>query len=204
MHDVRRAGERLAGAVLWNEDDREAIYRTFAIASSWRDSHVYPMRSVRMSLIQRMRKLEVSGFSASRPKSMASVRRKLRLRSTMKLDKINDLAGCRVVADDIAGLWSMVHELGENFPHPVRGRAYDYVTKGKDDGYRSYHVVFDFQTRDHEAAFDGRRVELQVRTLHHHSLATAVEAVGLFRRENLKGGDRLLKAWRAPAKGWLF
>ena len=93
---------------------------------------------------------------------------------------------------------------GENFPHPVRGRAYDYVTKGKDDGYRSYHVVFDFQSRDHEAAFDGRRVEVQVRTWLQHSWATAVEAVGLFRRENLKGGDRLLKAWRAPAKGWLF
>ena len=47
MHDVRRAGERLAQTVFWNESDREEIYRTFAVASSWRDSHVYPMRSVR-------------------------------------------------------------------------------------------------------------------------------------------------------------
>lgn len=189
MHDVRRAGDRLAKTVLWNEADREEIVRTFAVASSWRDSHVYPMRSVRMSLIHRMRKLEVSGFSASRPKSMASVRRKLRLQGTMKLDQINDLGGCRIVTDNIAGVWSMVRECADNFPHPTRGRAYDYVSKGRPSGYRSYHVVFQFQSKDHEGGFDGRRVELQVRTWLQHSWATAVEAVGLFRRENLKGEE---------------
>src|SRR3954466_14697700 len=34
MHDVRRAGGRLAKAVIWDEADREEIYRTFAVASS--------------------------------------------------------------------------------------------------------------------------------------------------------------------------
>src|SRR3569623_1578567 len=90
MHDVRRAGERLARPVSWNEDEREEIYRTFAIASSWRDSHVYPMRSVRLSLMYRLRKLGVEGHAVSRPKRMSSIRRKLSINSTMKLDQIND------------------------------------------------------------------------------------------------------------------
>lgn len=188
-HDIRRAGERLSGALFWDGTDREEIIRTFAIASNWRDSHVYPMRSLRMSLIQRMRKLSVGGFSASRPKTMASIRRKLRIQKTMKLDQINDLGGCRIVTDDIAGMWAIVTECMEGFPHPVRGRPYDYVRVAKPDGYRSYHVVFDFHAKPHDLSFDGRRVELQVRTWLQHSWATAVEAVGLFRSENLKGGE---------------
>lgn len=188
-HDVRRAGERLARAVLWNEAEREEIIRTFAIAANWRDSHVYPMRSVRMSLIQRMRRLGVIGNTASRPKRMASIRRKLKVQPTMKLDQINDLAGCRVIVENIAGVWALVRECTENFPHPLRGRPYDYVTVGKPDGYRSYHLVFNFQSGDHDSAFSGRRVELQIRTRLQHSWATAVEAVGMYRNENMKAGE---------------
>jgi hypothetical protein len=189
-HDVRRAGERLAGPILWDDTDHEEIYRTFAIATNWRDSHVWPMRSVRLSLAQRMRKLGVNGVAASRPKRMASIRRKLRVQDTMKLDQINDLGGCRIVTDTIAGVWSIVREVNERFPHPIRGKAYDYVTVGKPDGYRSYHVVFDYKPRgEHDAAYEGRRVELQIRTTLQHSWATAVEAVGMFRGENMKGGE---------------
>lgn len=200
MHDVRRAGERLAKAVIWDDADREEIYRTFAIASSWRDSHVYPMRSVRLSLMYRLRKFGIEGLAVSRPKRMSSIRRKLRVQQTMKLDQINDLGGCRVITDTVSGVWKLVNDVTKDFQHPVRGRAYDYVTAGKPDGYRSYHVVFEYAPKGtHDELFSGRRVELQIRTVLQHSWATAVEAVGLFRDENLKGGQgdpgwlRLLK-----------
>lgn len=190
-HDVRRAGEWLAGVIPWNTEEEQAeARRIFAIASSWRDSHVYPMRSVRMSLIQRMRRLGIKGITASRPKRMASIRRKLRVQASMKLDQINDVAGCRIITDDIDGVWSLAKECAENFGHPTRGKAYDYVRVAKDDGYRSYHMVFDFTPKDeHTEQFAGRRVELQVRSRLQHSWATAVEAVGTFRNENMKGGE---------------
>jgi hypothetical protein len=58
----------------------------------------------------------------------------------------------------------------------------------KSDGYRSHHMVLKFSGTGEGAPFNGRRVEVQVRTQLQHSWATAVEAVGLYRREDLKAG----------------
>ena len=48
--------------------------------------------------------------------------------------------------------------------------------------------MFKFKGVGDEEVFNGRRVELQIRTRLQHTWATAVEAVGTFRRENLKAG----------------
>jgi ppGpp synthetase/RelA/SpoT-type nucleotidyltranferase len=74
-------------------------------------------------------------------------------------------------------------------------REDDYIGKPKDDGYRSRHLIFGFCGRD-ISNYDGKRIELQVRTRLQHSWATAVEAVGLFRGEELKnhqGSDDWLR-----------
>jgi hypothetical protein len=42
--DVRRAGEMLGANVLWSEERREEIIRNFAVAYSWRNAHLFPMR----------------------------------------------------------------------------------------------------------------------------------------------------------------
>lgn len=188
MKAVRRAGVRLADVIEWREEDREEIYETFQIAHSWRDSHVYPMRSVRQLILSRMRGVKVKGFTAARAKRLASIRKKMRRLPTLKLDQINDLAGVRAVVDDIAGVWRLVESINQRFPHEIR-QPYDYITNMKDDGYRSYHVVFVFHADNDDSAFHGRRVELQIRTRLQHSWATAVEAVGLFRKEDMKAGE---------------
>jgi hypothetical protein len=64
-----------------------------------------------------------------------------------------------------------------------------YIIKPKPDGYRSHHMVFKFKGADESAAFDGRKVEIQVRSHLQHSWATAVEAIGMFRQEDLKAGQ---------------
>lgn len=65
----------------------------------------------------------------------------------------------------------------------------NHIATPKADGYRSWHLVLSYKGKDSDAVFDGRRVEVQVRTRLQHSWATAVEAIGLFRREDLKGGQ---------------
>jgi ppGpp synthetase/RelA/SpoT-type nucleotidyltranferase len=187
MNAVRRAGKRLAGDIIWRPDEREKILATFAIANSWRDSHVLPMRSVRMSVIQRMRHIGAKGFTAARPKRMSSIRKKLR-RLTVKLDQINDIAGCRAVLKDISDVKALIEECRARLPHELFGE-YDYIENPKPDGYRSHHMAFRFQHRDGYAAYNGRRVELQIRTRLQHSWATAVEAVGLYRDEDMKAGQ---------------
>lgn len=127
----------------------------------------------------------ISGDMAARPKRMESIRRKLRESST-KLDQMQDIAGCRAIMDDIAGVRELTWRLREKFPHSIR-REWHHIDNPKIDGYRSHHLVFDFcpRKRDQEP-YEGRRVELQIRTRLQHSWATAVEAVGLFHGEDLK------------------
>jgi hypothetical protein len=74
--DVRRAG-RIICENVWTPENRDQILEAFAIANNWRDSHLYPMRSTRVSVAQRMRWRGLKGYTAARPKRMISIRRKL-------------------------------------------------------------------------------------------------------------------------------
>lgn len=187
MKAVRRAGKKLATGVAWDESRKAEILETFAIAYSWRDSHVLPMRSIRLSVAQRMRHADIPGFTAARPKRMSSIRRKLQ-RLPVQLEQINDLGGCRAVLDDIECVNTLIEECRNRVPHNLR-KEWDYIASPKHDGYRSHHMLFQFRGVGEREAFDGRRVELQIRTRLQHSWATAVEAVGLYRGEDMKSGQ---------------
>jgi hypothetical protein len=188
MKAVRKAGERLSekiaiGAAGFPSDEALEI---FAIANSWRDSHIYPMRSIRFSLRHKMRQVEAKGDTAARPKRMSSIRRKLR-DSSINLDQMNDLGGCRAILDDIAAVRAVIEAIRNDFPHDVR-KEYPYIDEPKLDGYRSHHIVVEYKGRREAEIFNGRRIELQIRTRLQHSWATAVEAVELYRGEDLKHG----------------
>ncbi|MER9107964.1 RelA/SpoT domain-containing protein [Mesorhizobium sp. M7A.F.Ca.US.010.02.1.1] len=193
MKAVRKAGDRLAKPIQFGRDITVGQYvdalEIFSIANSWRDSHFLPMRSVRFSVGHHIRALRLEGDMASRPKRMASIRRKLR-ESTTNLDTMNDIGGCRAIMADIKGVRSLLASMRDKFPHEIHSREFNYIDEPKPDGYRSHHIVFKYRPRDADTeAFDGRRIELQVRTKLQHSWATAVEAVGLFRGQDLKHGE---------------
>jgi hypothetical protein len=183
--DIRRAGGVIASNV-WSVETQESILEAFAIANNWRSSHLYPLRSTRVSIAQRMRWNALKGYTAARPKRMISIRRKLQ-RLTTNLEQINDIAGCRAVLDDMASVNALIEMCEDGFPHSIRQR-YPYITQPKKDGYRSHHIVFDFEVAPGEQ-LNCRRVELQIRTRLQHSWATAVEAVGLYRGEEMKQGE---------------
>jgi len=46
--DVRNAGKIIASDMLWADETEVAIRQAYAVANSWRDSHVIPMRSIRL------------------------------------------------------------------------------------------------------------------------------------------------------------
>ncbi|MGY4413200.1 ppGpp synthetase/RelA/SpoT-type nucleotidyltransferase [Bradyrhizobium sp. LB7.1] len=189
MKEVLRAGEALAGAVPWNNKaEAEEAKKVFRVAHNWRDSHAYPMRVVRQELIGQMQrqKLGVAGATGARLKRMPSIRRKL-ANIPGNLNQMNDLAGCRVI---LPSMWDV-----ETFLQGFRNRTsnevfreYPYIQEMKPDGYRSHHMILKFRGSDEAAVYQGRRVEIQIRTQLQHSWATAVEAVGLYRREDLKAG----------------
>ena len=65
----------------------------------------------------------------------------------------------------------------------------DYIATPKPDGYRSRHVILKFQGDGDDAIYNRQNVEVQIRSKAQHSWATAVEAVGLIKHQNIKGGD---------------
>jgi hypothetical protein len=184
MRDVRGAGQVIAGDLHWTDQSTPKILEAFQIANNWRDAHAYPMRSVRCSIIHYMGHNGLIGVTAARLKRMQAIRRKL-LRIGLHLNQLQDIAGCRAILPSIADVRLLVQALRET-RHLVRAEV-DYITNPKADGYRSHHLMFNYRGRGAAKVFDGRRIEIQVRTRMQHSWATAVEAVGLFRGEDLKG-----------------
>ena len=79
--------------------------------------------------------------------------------------------------EDVNGLVTAVKE---RFKHGLWDED-DYIRRPKRDGYRSRHLKFAFVARRGTECFNGRRIEVHIRTAVQHSCATAVEAVGLFR-----------------------
>lgn len=187
MKDVRRAGQALAGNLVWTDETAESIREFFRIANNWRDSHAFPMRRLRSALYGQMRKQKVEGNTVARLKRMPSIRRKLR-NQQWPLDAIQDLAGCRAILPSIKDVNSLIEAMRKNSNQHLH-RENSYIASPKPDGYRCHHMVFKFQGVGDEAVFNDRRIEIQIRTRLQHSWATAVETVGLFRRENMKAGE---------------
>ena len=182
---VKRAGEIIAGDVPWTDETAPRIREAFQIANNWRSAHAFPMRSLRSSVIWYMRDNGIEGLTAARLKRMQAIRRKLR-RIPQSLNQLQDLGGCRVILPSIADVDALTSSLRTKIRHEIRNED-NYIESPKDDGYRSHHLIFSFCGEDSASIHNGRRVELQVRTKLQHSWATAVEAVGLFRGEDLKG-----------------
>lgn len=185
--DVKRVGDVIAGDLRWNPQTEAPIREAFQIANSWRDAHAFPMRSVRGSLRWYMHASDIQGVTAARLKRMQAIRRKLArpgLRP-LHLHQLQDLGGCRAIVPSIADVTRLV-DCMRNGRHTVHHES-PYIDQPKKDGYRSHHMILQYCGKGERKIYDGRRVEVQIRTRMQHSWATAVEAVGLLRGEDLKG-----------------
>jgi len=207
---VRRAGLALAGQLPEDPERWEEYVEVFKVAHSWRRSHAIPMRHIQQELRRLIGRTKIPGISAARTKRMASIRRKLRS-STVSLDRMQDIGGCRAIVESMADLRVLIDRYREGTSKHSLYRYTSYLDEPRPSGYRSDHFVIEFVPPSKATeSFAGRRIELQIRTQLQHSWATAVEAIGLVRREDLKSGEgnadwlrlfQLVSAEHAEAEG---
>lgn len=180
------AGKLLASHIPETHARHAEIIEAFKIARSWRQSNAYPMRRVRAELNGKLRSTKAAGITAARLKRMPSIRKKLKS-SPRTLYQMQDIGGCRLIADDIEDYRASLRPYVEGASRYKIVDDDDYVSHPKLTGYRSRHIILKFCDED-SPGFDRHFVEVQFRTKKQHSWATAVEAVGLVRNEDLKAG----------------
>ncbi|WP_343684121.1 RelA/SpoT domain-containing protein [Asticcacaulis sp.] len=184
--EVNDAGRLVAGKVDY-PISKEA-YEAFQVVHSWRDAHVYPMRAFRRELKVLAEKAGVVGQTSGRLKRFQTIRGKLQ-RLDVKLHKMQDLAGCRIILDSIADVHSVcsLYDQGRSIHDVVK--CNNYISNPKSGGYRSAHYVLKYADRNGLVAGNELKGEIQIRTRLQHAWATAVEAVGTVRGESLKSGQ---------------
>lgn len=182
--EVASAGKVLAGRIPASAMKDADILHAFKVAWNWRNSHILPMRRLRDELSRKAKKVNPLSVAAARPKRMKSIRQKLEGRS---LYDIQDIAGCRAILPTIGDVGQMLAAYEEGAKHKLK-KPYDYIQAPRETGYRSQHLVFQFVSEAEDDVFKHHLVEVQLRTQLQHAWATAVEAVGLVRNEDLKHG----------------
>ena len=185
--EVNAAGRAL-GRMGFPVDTLEGL-EALGIINNWRSSHAYPLNTFQITLRNRARKVERNVIIAQREKRLDSIHRKLVSKTTMRMTQMQDIAGCRAVFSRLADVYKIAQVYKEQkFDHKFRNEK-DYIKNPKPDGYRSYHLVYEYVGSAQTTAYSGLRVEIQIRTQNQHAWATAVEAVGIFTRQALKSNQ---------------
>lgn len=169
-----------------NEEDLGSL----AVINNWRSAHAYPLNTFQITLRTKARKIEREAIVAQRSKRLESIHKKLLGKPSMRMTQMQDIAGCRAVFTKLKDVYKLVSEYkSSRFDHKFRNEK-DYISSPKPDGYRCYHLVYEYRgTRPETTVYSGLRVEVQIRSKMQHAWATAVEAVGIFTKQALKSNQ---------------
>lgn len=155
---------------------------------NWRMSHAFPLNTCQVLLRRRAIAVDPDAEVVQRLKRRTSVYRKLRLKPDMGLERMQDIAGCRAVVTSVEQVYAVLNALFQGASRHNLREPFDYVQNPKPDGYRSVHLVVQYQST-RNTTYNKHLVEMQIRTRLQHAWSTAVETVGTFLGFNLKGGE---------------
>lgn len=142
-----------AGAFLVSDEILVPVDDPFDVINNWRSSHSYPLHVIKMALLGRAKRVDSRALIAQRLKRLSSIALKLHRNPHMQLSQMQDIGGCRAVvqtAPMVRELVKMYHDSHAKNPHhgrPEFVKEYDYLSKPKGDGYRSFHFVYRYQTK---------------------------------------------------------
>ncbi|MCG8368831.1 MAG: RelA/SpoT domain-containing protein [Pseudanabaenales cyanobacterium] len=182
---VRRAGDYLCRES--SQSDPAKFSESFDILSNWRGSHAYPMKSMLGYFRKKAFEVDKRSVIVQRLKRAPSILAKLRREGGMKLDRMEDIAGCRIVVADQAKVYLVRDKIVNGRTRNILRRERNYIQHPKDSGYRGLHLVYRYNGQ--KTTYSKHYVELQIRSKIQHSWATAVEVVGTFTGQALKASQ---------------
>lgn len=177
---VNRAGERVRAGTP-TEDD-------LAVIDEWRAAHRPVLNTFQAILRNRTRGKDI--IVAQRHKRRRTIFGKLERFPRMALSRMDDVAGCRLIFQDI----ELLHQFRDSlhrarFNHRLKNEPdkYDYLNRPKRTGYRGVHDIYEYNVRSKEGGkYKGLLLELQYRTIHQHAWATCVEVIGFITQNQPK------------------
>jgi len=183
---VRKAGDIYRSFRVDSSISTEQYNQALDVISKFRAEHNSSLDSVIKEIDLILKKLKIdNAIIAKRLKRSISIEKKLKRFPKMSLDRMQDIAGCRVIVQNQKELRRVQKLFKDKF-----NLRHNYIKHPKDDGYRSIHYTI---------KQDGYFVEIQLRTKIQHAWATALEIVDIFEKKSLKTKedveDKSSKEW---------
>ncbi len=183
---INRAGDNIRSG---NESPQD-----HKIIEEWRISHRAVLNTFQAILRTRTKGKNI--IVAQRHKRKSTIYDKLMRHSGMQLSRMDDVAGCRLIFNNISDLnkfRKIFHSA--RFYHKRKNDIdkYNYIKKPKSSGYRGIHDVYEYDVNSIQGQeLKGLYVEIQYRTKIQHSWATAVELIGFIteNKPKFQQGDK--------------
>jgi len=182
---IKRAGECLIATF---EDLDGGFKASYDVLDNWRVSHAYPIQSMLGYFRGKAFGIDDKAIVARRLKRTPSIIAKLKRESGMKLDRMEDIGGVRIIVDNLEKVREVSAAIKNGRTRNLLRRERDYISNPKESGYRGVHLIYQYRGAKNQD-FPFHHVELQIRTKIQHAWATTVEVVGTFTRQGLKASD---------------
>jgi putative GTP pyrophosphokinase len=181
--EINNAGKILRNTYNHSEEDNKWADE---VLTQFRSRHtqalIYFNNSITKLLEAKKHRLS-KGILIQRLKRRESIEAKLN--NIYKLSKIQDIGGLRVILKDMEGVETMRKVLSNKKWQHKEKKQNDYIKTPKTDGYRSFHLVYEYIQQDKSPV----NIEIQIRTTLQHIWATAVESMGVILGQRLKSGE---------------
>lgn len=171
---VDKAGSRIRKFLRGDLNDGDQIDHAFRLLEAYRAAHQYPLTKANNGLRSMLQTERCQVEVSQRMKRFMTILDKLQREPTLALSRMQDIGGCRAILNSVEEIRRVESRLKRR--RPVAGYS-DYISQPRSSGYRGVHVV---------VKYDGRCIEVQLRTRLMHLWAITVERQSTFVGENLK------------------
>lgn len=168
------------------------------IIDNWRTAHAFPMNTFAVNLRRKVADMN-GAVVVQRLKRLDTICGKLLRYPDMKLYRMQDLGGCRVIVPTVDDVYVVKERLEKSRIRHEPRVPKDYIKiPNANTGYRGVHLIYKYRS-EKTSDYNGMLIEIQIRTKLQHLWATAVETVGVFTDNGLKfnqGSEKWLEFFK--------